>query len=85
MALMLELVEPPKGSKPGDRVFIEGYEDGKPESILPPKKKIFETIQPGYLTNDNRVAGWVDADKKSSIDSLSMVGNASLPLSLLAP
>ncbi|KAJ2899291.1 G4 quadruplex nucleic acid binding protein, partial [Coemansia aciculifera] len=27
----VEFVEPPKGSKPGDRVYFEGYEDNTPE------------------------------------------------------
>ncbi|KAJ1920116.1 G4 quadruplex nucleic acid binding protein [Mycoemilia scoparia] len=60
----VELVEPPKGSKPGDRIVVEGYEEGEPEKVLNPKKKIFETIQPGYLTSEDRVAGWFDENKK---------------------
>ncbi|KAJ2629197.1 G4 quadruplex nucleic acid binding protein [Coemansia sp. RSA 1290] len=60
----VEFVEPPKGSKPGDRVYFEGFEDGKPEEQLKPKMKVFETIQPGLYTNDTREAGWYDADKK---------------------
>ena len=43
----IEIVNPPEGSKPGDRVFFEGFEDKQPLSQLNPKKKIFETIQPG--------------------------------------
>ncbi|KAI8322018.1 nucleic acid-binding protein, partial [Martensiomyces pterosporus] len=60
----VEFVEPPKGSKPGDRVYFEGFEDGKPEEVLKPKQKIFETIQPGLFTNDEREAGWYNEDKK---------------------
>ncbi|KAJ1785341.1 G4 quadruplex nucleic acid binding protein [Coemansia sp. RSA 2523] len=60
----VEFVEPPKGSKPGDRVYFEGFEDGTPEEQLKPKQKIFETIQPGLFTNDGREAGWYNADKK---------------------
>ncbi|ORX92752.1 nucleic acid-binding protein [Basidiobolus meristosporus CBS 931.73] len=60
----LELVTPPAGSKPGDRVYFEGYEDGKPEAQLNPKKKIFETLQPGLKTNDDKVAMWADAENK---------------------
>ncbi|KAJ2610279.1 G4 quadruplex nucleic acid binding protein [Coemansia sp. RSA 1365] len=59
----VEFVEPPKGSKPGDRVYFDGFEDGKPEELLKPKMKVFETIQPGLFTNDHREAGWYDADK----------------------
>ncbi|KAJ1724667.1 G4 quadruplex nucleic acid binding protein [Coemansia erecta] len=60
----VEFVEPPKGSKPGDRVYFEGFEGAEPEEVLKPKLKIFETIQPGLFTNDDREAGWYDEDKK---------------------
>ncbi|KAJ2326033.1 G4 quadruplex nucleic acid binding protein, partial [Coemansia sp. RSA 2673] len=60
----LRFVEPPKGSKPGDRVYFEGYEDGVPEEVLKPKQKVFETIQPGLFTDDNREAGWYDENKR---------------------
>lgn len=60
----VEFVEPPKGSKPGDRVYFEGFENGKPEEVLKPKLKIFETIQPGLFTDDNRIAGWYNEEKK---------------------
>ncbi|KAJ2810231.1 G4 quadruplex nucleic acid binding protein, partial [Coemansia sp. 'formosensis'] len=59
----VEFVEPPKGSKPGDRVYFEGYENGTPEEVLKPKQKVFETIQPGLFTDDNREAGWYDEQK----------------------
>ncbi|KAJ2722879.1 G4 quadruplex nucleic acid binding protein [Coemansia sp. Benny D115] len=60
----VEFVEPPKGSKPGDRVYFEGFEGQEPEKELKPKMKIFETIQPGLFTNDDREAGWFDEEKK---------------------
>jgi len=66
----IELIQPPAGSKPGDRVYFEGSEfeselfslsgysltedsflDATPLSQLNPKKKIFETIQPGGLSH----------------------------------
>ncbi|OSD07251.1 nucleic acid-binding protein [Trametes coccinea BRFM310] len=56
----VELVQPPAGSKPGDRVYFEGFEDGQPLSQLNPKKKIFETIQPGFTTLETREAAWVN-------------------------
>ncbi|KAJ2787490.1 G4 quadruplex nucleic acid binding protein [Coemansia interrupta] len=59
----VEFVEPPKGSKPGDRVYFEGFEGAEPEEVLKPKLKIFETIQPGLFTNDDREAGWYDENK----------------------
>lgn len=42
----VELVSPPEGSQPGDRVFFEGFEADQPLELLNPKKKIWETIQP---------------------------------------
>lgn len=47
----VELVSPPEGSKAGERVFFQGW-DGKPEGQLNPKKKIWETIQPGFTTTE---------------------------------
>jgi len=58
----IELIAPPEGSKPGDRVYFEGerYENATPISQLNPKRKIFETIQPGFITLETREAAWVD-------------------------
>ena len=47
----VELVEPPKGAQPGDRVWFEGWE-GEPEGQLNPKKKIWESLQPGFGTSE---------------------------------
>ncbi|OAA56122.1 multisynthetase complex auxiliary component p43 [Cordyceps fumosorosea ARSEF 2679] len=47
----VELVAPPADSKAGDRVFFEGWR-GEPEGVLNPKKKIWETFQPGFTTTD---------------------------------
>ncbi|KAH7928729.1 nucleic acid-binding protein [Leucogyrophana mollusca] len=50
-----ELIQPPPGSKPGDRVYFEGpeYENATPVSQMNPKKN-FETIQPGFTTLDTK-------------------------------
>ncbi|KAL1748557.1 hypothetical protein HDZ31DRAFT_29356 [Schizophyllum fasciatum] len=61
----IEIVNPPEGSKPGDRVYFEGMEDKQPLSQLNPKKKIFETIQPDFTTLETREAAWVDPKTKS--------------------
>lgn len=54
----VEPVFPPAGAAPGDRVYVEGYKGLEPEAQMNPKKKIFETIQPGYLTTDNKICAW---------------------------
>jgi tyrosyl-tRNA synthetase len=41
----VEPLDPPEGSSPGDRVFVEGYETGKPDDKLNPKKKVWEKLQ----------------------------------------
>ncbi|KAL3147164.1 hypothetical protein ABBQ32_002671 [Trebouxia sp. C0010 RCD-2024] len=51
----VELVEPPEGSAPGDRVSAQGYE-GEPDDQLNPKKKIFEQVTPDLQTNSLKLA-----------------------------
>ncbi|KAH9950539.1 nucleic acid-binding protein [Amylocystis lapponica] len=64
----VELIEPPPGSKPGERVYFEGpeYENATPLTQLNPKKKIFETVQPGFTTLDTREAAWINPVTKSA-------------------
>ncbi|KAF9454784.1 nucleic acid-binding protein [Macrolepiota fuliginosa MF-IS2] len=63
----IELIQPPPGSKPGERVYFEGaeFETATPLSQLNPKKKIFETVQPGFTTLESREAAWVNPATKS--------------------
>lgn len=49
----VELVTPPEGAAAGERVFFEGWK-GEPEGVLNPKKKVWETIQPGFTTTAGR-------------------------------
>lgn len=54
-------VEPllaPQGSKPGERIVIEGYETGEPDDVLNPKKKVWEKLQVDLKTNDSLLAIW---------------------------
>lgn len=48
----VEFINPPEGSKPGDKVFFQGYDD-EPDAQLNPKKKVWEQVQPGFTTTDN--------------------------------
>lgn len=41
----MEPLDPPEGSSPGEQVFVEGYENGKPDDKLNPKKKVWEKLQ----------------------------------------
>lgn len=48
----VEFVNPPAGSKAGDKLFFEGY-NGEPEKQLNPKKKVWETVQAHFSTSAN--------------------------------
>lgn len=55
-----EEVEPlniPEGSKPGDRIYVDGYQ-GTPDAQLNPKKKVWEKLQADLKTNDSGEATW---------------------------
>ena len=53
----VELVDPPAGANAGERVYFEGWE-GEPEAVLNPKKKVWETIQPGFTTTGDLEVGF---------------------------
>ncbi|XP_051519984.1 tyrosine--tRNA ligase, cytoplasmic-like [Myxocyprinus asiaticus] len=54
----VEPLDPPEGSSPGDRVYVEGYESGKPDDELKPKKKVFEKLQVDLNISDECIAQW---------------------------
>ncbi|XP_054620738.1 tyrosine--tRNA ligase, cytoplasmic [Dunckerocampus dactyliophorus] len=56
----VEPLDPPEGSSPGERVFVEGYEAGKPEDRLNPKKKVWEKLQVDLKISDEHAAQWKD-------------------------
>ncbi|XP_075400074.1 aminoacyl tRNA synthase complex-interacting multifunctional protein 1 isoform X2 [Tenrec ecaudatus] len=51
----VEILAPPKGSVPGDRITFDTF-PGEPDKELNPKKKIWEQIQPDLYTNAECVA-----------------------------
>ncbi|CAE6485088.1 unnamed protein product [Rhizoctonia solani] len=77
----IEIVNPPEGSKPGDRVYFEGerFAGAQPLSQLNPKKKIFETVQPGFTTLESRECAWVDPVTKSVYRIVSERGVCAAP------
>lgn len=54
----MEPLDPPAGSAPGERVFVQGYEKGQPDEELKPKKKVFEKLQADFKISDDCVAQW---------------------------
>jgi rubredoxin len=61
----VELLDPPPGSKPGDRVVFDGH-PGEPDAQLNPKHKIWEQIQPDFITTDDCTAVWKGIPFKTS-------------------
>lgn len=53
----VELVDPPAEAAAGDRICFEGWE-GEPEGQLNPKKKVFESLQPGFTTTQDGMVGF---------------------------
>lgn len=53
----VELVTPPPDAKAGERVYFEDWK-GEPEGVLNPKKKVWETIQPGFTTTPDLEVGF---------------------------
>ncbi|XP_060013788.1 aminoacyl tRNA synthase complex-interacting multifunctional protein 1 [Lagenorhynchus albirostris] len=56
----VEILAPPNGSVPGDRITFDAL-PGEPDKELNPKKKIWEQIQPDLYTNDECVATYKGA------------------------
>ncbi|XP_076948188.1 putative methionine--tRNA ligase isoform X1 [Bidens hawaiensis] len=55
----VELVDPPPSAIIGERVILAGF-DGKPDDVLNPKKKVWETLQVDLHTNKGLVACYKD-------------------------
>ncbi|XP_032419871.1 aminoacyl tRNA synthase complex-interacting multifunctional protein 1a isoform X2 [Xiphophorus hellerii] len=56
----VEILDPPSGSVPGDRVSVQGF-PGEPDKELNPKKKVWEQVQPELRTDDLCVATYKGA------------------------
>jgi aminoacyl tRNA synthase complex-interacting multifunctional protein 1 len=68
----VELVQVPDDAVAGERIYFEGWDQGEPEAVLNPKKKVWETLQPGFTTTDGLDVGFdpgtVEALKDSAGD-----------------
>ena len=75
----VELVNPPEGAAAGERVCFDGWE-GEPEGVLNPKKKVWESLQPGFTTTERLEVGFeageveafkdTDGDKGKGVKAL---------------
>ncbi|KAG7210416.1 hypothetical protein KM043_011948 [Ampulex compressa] len=54
----VEPLRPPVDSAPGDKVTVEGYENGAPDDVLNPKKKVWEKLQVDLVVNGSGEASW---------------------------
>ncbi|CAK6958610.1 aminoacyl tRNA synthase complex-interacting multifunctional protein 1-like [Scomber scombrus] len=51
----VEILDPPSGAAPGDRVTFQGF-PGEPDKELNPRKKVWEQVQPDLRTDGQCVA-----------------------------
>ncbi|XP_056265486.1 aminoacyl tRNA synthase complex-interacting multifunctional protein 1a isoform X2 [Pseudoliparis swirei] len=56
----VEILDPPSGAAPGDRVTFQGF-PGEPDKELNPKKKVWVQIQPDLCTDGQCVATYKGA------------------------
>nr|XP_020447415.1 aminoacyl tRNA synthase complex-interacting multifunctional protein 1 [Monopterus albus] len=56
----VEIIDPPSGAVPGDRVTFQGF-PGEPDKELNPKKKVWEQVQPDLRTDSQCVATYQGA------------------------
>ncbi|KAK1174936.1 aminoacyl tRNA synthase complex-interacting multifunctional protein 1-like isoform X1 [Acipenser oxyrinchus oxyrinchus] len=56
----VEVLDPPSGAVPGDRVTFQGF-PGQPDKELNPKKKVWEQIQPDLRTDGQCIATYKGA------------------------
>ncbi|KAM3624194.1 uncharacterized protein V6R79_020530 [Siganus canaliculatus] len=56
----VEILDPPSGAVPGDRITFQGF-PGEPDKELNPKKKVWEQVQPDLRTDDKCVATYKGA------------------------
>ncbi|KAI4883369.1 hypothetical protein NFI96_013589 [Prochilodus magdalenae] len=56
----VEILDPPNGAVPGDRVTFQSF-PGEPDKELNPKKKVWEQVQPDLRTDNQCVATYKGA------------------------
>ncbi|CAH2222234.1 tyrosine--tRNA ligase, cytoplasmic [Pelobates cultripes] len=63
----VEPLDPPAESAPGERVFVEGHEQGQPEPELKPKKKVFEKLQVDFRISNDLCAQWKEKNIRTKL------------------
>ncbi|KAK2546391.1 Yars [Columba livia] len=67
----VEPLDPPAGCCAGERVYVEGYEDGEPDAELKPKKKVFEKLQADFRISEDCVAQWKQKNFLTKLGNIS--------------
>jgi aminoacyl tRNA synthase complex-interacting multifunctional protein 1 len=75
----VEILDPPAGAVPGERVTFSGI-TGEPDAQLNPKKKIFEEVKPHLHTNAEKIAQFKEVAFMTSAGpcTVATLANASL-------
>ncbi len=72
-----ELIDPPPGSKAGDRVVCKEFPGEADAPFMNPKKKVWETVKPFLVVDDNGIVRFKDAplevDGKGLLTAKTMV------------
>lgn len=58
----VEPLIPPADSVIGESIVVENFDDGKPDDVLNPKKKVWEKLQVDLKVNTEGVAQWQGND-----------------------
>jgi tyrosyl-tRNA synthetase len=54
----VEILIPPENCIPGEKLLFENHENGTPDPVLNPKKKIWEKLQADFKTNSDCIVQW---------------------------
>jgi len=76
-------VEPltcPAGSQPGDRVWVDGYKEGRPDEVLNPKKKVWDKLAVDLKVSGEGAAQWQGNSLVTEKGQLSCPGVKNAPI-----
>jgi len=76
-------VEPltcPDGSQPGDRVWVDGYKEGRPDEVLNPKKKVWDKLAVDLKVSGEGAAQWQGNSLVTEKGQLSCPGVKNAPI-----
>ena len=75
----MELLEPALGSKPGDRIIVEG-DKGEADSVLNSKKNPWDVISTHLKVNSHSVAIYKNLELKTSAGTIKAHSAKDIPI-----